>query len=253
MTDSASQTLHRINGATIAYHHTPGLIPGVIFCTGFKSDMQGGKALALEAWCRGRGRQFTRFDYQGHGESSGDFEEGTIGQWRDDALSVLDEVTNGPQIIVGSSMGAWMMLLISLARPERIAGLLGLAPAPDFTEHMRSVALSGAQLASLSSQGYCDIHTQYDDCQPYRIRQTLLDEGGNHLLLHAEIPIEVPVRLIHGLQDPDVPWQRSMDIMDKLRSTDVEVQLIKSGQHRLSEPEDLQRMLRTLDGLIEVL
>ena len=251
MTENEPGILRRDTGARIAYHHSPGVTPGVTFCTGFRSDMTGGKALALEAWCRERGRQFTRFDYQGHGASSGRFEEGTIGLWRDDALTVLDAVTEGPQVIVGSSMGGWMMLLIALARPERIAGLLGIAPAPDFTEHMRKTFLSAQQLANLDNSGYCEIDNQYDDGLPYRIGKALLDEGNNHCLLQNEIAIDVPVRLIHGLQDPDVPWQRSMDIMDRLHSADVEVQLIKSGLHRLSEPGDLQRLLATLDALIE--
>ena len=166
---------------------------------------------------------------------------------------MLDQVTEGPQVIVGSSMGGWVMLLIALARPQRIAGLLGIAPAPDFTEHMRKVSLNEGQLVSLESSGYCDIENQYDDGLPYRIGKALLDEGSNHLLLGDEIAIDVPVRLIHGLQDPDVPWQRSMDIMERLRSTDVEVQLIKSGQHRLSESEDLQRMLATLATLLDAI
>lgn len=235
----------------IAYRHTPGKGPGVMFLTGFKSDMEGSKALALEAFCIERGYAFTRFDYSGHGESSGTFENGAIGEWADDAVAVLDNVTEGPQILVGSSMGGWMMLLTALARPDRIAGLVGIAAAPDFTRDLIPQALSDQQKTDLESTGYCDIPNCYDDQEPYRIGKKLLDEGDSHILLDSDIPLDMPVRLIHGLLDEDVPWQTAQKIMEKIRSTDVEVQFVKSGDHRLSEPHDIDRLLRTIGALLE--
>ena len=248
---NAPSILLRDNDSMIAYHHTPGKGPGVMFLTGFKSDMEGSKALALEAFCTQRGHAFTRFDYSGHGESSGAFEDGCIGEWADDAVAVLDQVAKGPQILVGSSMGGWMMLLTALARPERIAGLVGIAAAPDFTRDLIPQALTYQQKADLKATGYCDIPNCYDDEEPYRIGKKLLDEGDQHILLDQKIPLEMPVRLIHGLLDEDVPWQTAHKIMDKVTSNDVEVQFVKTGDHRLSEPDDIARLLRTVDALLE--
>jgi pimeloyl-ACP methyl ester carboxylesterase len=249
--ESRAARLRQPDGSRVAYCHLAGAAPGVLFCPGFKSDMAGTKALALEAFCRARGRQYTRFDYFGHGQSSGDFEAGTIGRWRDDAITVLDAVTRGPQILVGSSMGAWIMVLTALARPHRVHALLGIASAPDFTEYKRGGGFSQEQMHQLDTLGYCDVPNSYDDGQPYRIRRELLDEGRNHLVLDGEIPLDLPVRLIHALDDPDVPWQRSMELLGRLRSRDVELQLLKRGGHRLSEPADLERVLATLDRLLE--
>jgi pimeloyl-ACP methyl ester carboxylesterase len=248
---NAPSILTRDNDSMIAYRHTPGKGPGVMFLTGFKSDMEGGKALALETFCKERGHAFTRFDYSGHGESSGTFEDGAIGEWADDAVAVLDHVTEGPQILVGSSMGGWMMLLTALARPERVCGLVGIAAAPDFTRDLIPQALNDHQKAELETTGYCEIPNCYDDDEPYRIGKKLLDEGNNHILLDDEIPLEMPVRLIHGLLDEDVPWQTALKIMEKVRSQDVEVQFVKSGDHRLSEPHDIARLLRTVGALLE--
>jgi len=247
----APAILTREDGSMIAYHHTAGKSPGVMFLTGFKSDMQGGKATTLEEYCMSTGRAYTRFDYFGHGESSGAFEDGTIGRWADDAVCVLDQVTEGPQVLVGSSMGGWIMLLTALQRSDRIAGLVGIAAAPDFTHDLIPAALTPEQHAALDDQGYCDIPNCYDDQEPYRIRKTLLDEGDKHLLLNGEIALDVPVRLIHGIEDRDVPWQTALRIMDCVRSDDVEVQFVKSGDHRLSEPHDLGRLTRTVDALLE--
>lgn len=245
--------LTREDGSMIAYRHTAGKWPGVMFLSGFKSDMQGGKAIALEEFCTSRGHAFTRFDYFGHGESSGAFEDGTIGRWADDAVHVLDNVAEGPQILVGSSMGGWIMLLCALQRPERVAGLVGIAAAPDFTRDLIPPALTPDQLVQLDRDGYCDIPNCYDDQEPYRIRKSLLDEGDNHLLLNGEIGLEVPVRLIHGIEDEDVPWQTAHRIMAQITSTDVEIQFVKAGDHRLSEPHDIDRLTRTVGALLESL
>ncbi len=237
------------DGSRIAYYHSPGDAPGILFCCGFNSNMQGIKALALEQWCSARGRQFTRFDYYGHGESGGEVEDGCIGRWRDDAIAILDAVTSGPQLVVGSSMGGWIMLLLALARPERICALLGLAAAPDFTERLRS-SLTDSQRNQLADSGYADLPNCYDDGEPYRVGRKLLDEGRSHLLLGAPIPLELPVRLIQGQLDEDVPWRLALQLADQLRTDDVEVQLVKRGDHRLSGPADLQRLLTTAQELL---
>lgn len=248
---AASQILDLGDGRTIAYHQTNGKSPGVVFLTGFKSDMTGGKALALEKFCRERGQAFLRFDYTGHGQSSGIFEEGSIGQWTDDAVSALDRLTDGPQILVGSSMGGWIMLLTALARPERIVGLVGIAAAPDFTRDLLWDAFTPDQKDQMNRDGYVDLPNCYDDAQPYRIAKPLIDDGWDRLLLDDEIPLKVPVRLIHGLLDEDVPWKTSLRIQEQLTSDDVEVQLVKNGGHRLSEDYDLDRLCRTLAALVD--
>ena len=240
------------DGASIAYRHLPGSSPGMLFCSGFNSNMQGVTALAVEQWCREQGRQFTRFDYTGHGESSGVVEEGCIGRWRDDTLAVLDQATSGPQLVVGSSMGGWIMLLVALARPDRVCALLGLAAAPDFTARLRS-SLTDLQRSQLLSSGYADLPNCYDDGQPYRIGRQLLDEGDAHLLLDTKIPIPVPVRLIQGQRDEDVPWRLALDLVDKILGDDVELQLVKGGDHRLSEPADLVRLRVTVQRLLSAL
>lgn len=250
-TEQPPQFLACEDGAMIAYKHTPGKGPGVMFLTGFKSDMEGGKALALEAFCRERGQAFTRFDYFGHGCSSGRFEDGTIGRWAADAVKVLDDITSGPQILVGSSMGGWIMLLAALARPERVSALVGIAAAPDFTHDLIPQRLTGEQIAQLASDGYCDIPNCYDDQEPYRIQKRFLDEGNRHLLLGGEIAVDIPVRLIQGMLDDDVPWQRAGEIMSCLKSDDVEIQYVKNGDHRLSTDADLARLRRTVGALLE--
>jgi pimeloyl-ACP methyl ester carboxylesterase len=246
--------LNRPDGESIAYQHREGRSPGILFLSGFNSNMQGDKALALDAWCAEQGRQFTRFDYFGHGQSSGAFEDGRIGRWRDDALAVLDEVALGPQVLVGSSMGGWLMLLLAMARPQRLAGLVGIAAAPDFTDALANSGLSPAQRVQLQNEGYCDIPNCYDTGEPYRISRQLLEEGKQHCLLGGgAIPIDLPVRLLHGQQDEDVPWEHSLRLAQSLRSKDVEVQLVKSGDHRLSQAQDIQRLQDTLQALLATL
>ncbi len=252
MGGEAMTSLARADGAQLAFEHFEGDGPGILFLSGFNSNMQGDKALFLDAWCREQGRQFTRFDYFGHGESSGDFTQGTIGRWIEDAVSVLDQVCTGPQLLVGSSMGGWIMLQLALARPERIVALVGIAPAPDFTEAMIDGGLSPEQRLQLELSGFCDIENCYDDGEPYTISRNLLEEGSRHCLLHAdEIAIEVPLRILHGQRDDDVPWERSLLLADKLASSDVEIQLVKDGDHRLSRAHDLERLQRTLQTLLQ--
>lgn len=219
--------------------------------TGFMSDMTGGKALALEEMCRARGQAYLRFDYRGHGASSNAFKEGCIGDWADDALDVLDRLTQGPQLLVGSSMGGWIMLLTALARPERVAGLVGIAPAPDFTENLIWRELTERQRRVMAEQGFVEIPSDYGD-QPYVITQRLIEDGRQHLLLDkGKLPLAMPVRIIQGMDDKDVPWQTALDIQKAVESRDVEVTFVKSGGHRLSEPEDLARLTRTVAALLD--
>ena len=244
------RTLRCEDGATIAYHFTPGKSPGVVFLTGFMSDMDGAKALALQAWAGARGRAFLRFDYTGHGASSGEFADGTIGRWADDAVWVLDRVAEGPQVLVGSSMGGWIMLLAAMARPDRVAGLLGIAAAPDFTEDLMAKMLTPKARRALARDGLVMVPNDYSEA-PYPISMTLIEEARDHLLLGSEIPIDCPVRLIHGVEDTDVPWETSQRLSVSLKSDDVEVILVKDGDHRLSEDRDLARLTSVLETLIE--
>lgn len=238
-------------GVSIAYHSAPGKSPGVMFCGGFMSDMTGGKAMALDAFCRAQGQGFVRFDYRGHGRSSGRFEEGTIGDWTADALAVLDKVAQGPQVLVGSSMGGWIALNLALARPDRVAALVGIAAAPDFTEDLiwRDLPME-AQMA-LETDGVIYEPSEYSE-KPYPITMNLIHEARYHLRLRCEIAIDVPVRLLHGMLDPDVPWKRSLLLAEKLKSQDVRVILVKDGDHRLSRDEDLALLTRTVGELLTV-
>ncbi|NQV98167.1 MAG: alpha/beta hydrolase [Rhodospirillales bacterium] len=245
--------LNREDGPTIAYHQSSGKSPGVVFLTGFKSDMSGSKALALETHCRKRGQAFLRFDYSGHGQSSGAFVDGCIGQWAADAVTVLDQLTTGPQVLVGSSMGGWIMLLAALQRPQRIAGLIGIAAAPDFTEDLMWNHFTADQQRQISEQGYVDLPNCYEDEEPYRITQKLIEDGRNQLLLGGPLALDMPVRLIQGMEDADVPWATAGRIMAQVTSADVEISYVKSGDHRLSEPADLARLCRTLDALLDQL
>ena len=237
------------DGATIAYRQSPGKGPGVMFLTGFKSDMTGEKALALEALCQVEGRAFVRFDYTGHGESSGLFTDGTIGRWTDDALLVLDRIADGPQVLVGSSMGGWIALLAARKRPTRVAGLVGIAAAPDFTEDLIHAALDPASRNRLARDGQLALPSAYGP-EPTIITRALIEEGRNHLLLGGPIAIDVPVRLIHGMQDMDVPWETTARIAERLTATDVEIALVKNGGHRLSEPADLDRLRAIVGALL---
>ncbi len=223
--------------------------PGIVFLGGFRSDMSGTKALFLEDYCRRRGRAYVRFDYFGHGQSSGDFAAGTIGRWREDAIAIIDSLTRGPQILVGSSMGGWIMLLAALARPERIAGLVGIAAAPDFTQELLSARLTPEQLREIAEREAVVLPSEYEPAG-YLYTRALIEDGLRHLLLGAPIPLDMPVRLLHGLCDASVPWQLSLRLAERLTSRDVAVTLVKDGDHRLSSEGDLARLARMLDALL---
>lgn len=242
--------LIRPDGTAIAYHAKAGKSPGVMFCGGFMSDMTGTKATALERHCMNTGRAFVRFDYQGHGQSSGAFSDGTVGRWTEDALAILDEVASGPQIVVGSSMGGWIMLLMALARSERVAGLVGIAAAPDFVVRMWE-EFSDDVKRQLETEGVYARPSQYSD-DPYQITMRLIEDGRRHCLLDKKpIAITCPVRLLHGMQDPDVPWRHSLTVAEALASDDVIVTLVKNGDHRLSEPADIARLIDAVDALAD--
>ena len=249
-------TLSLSHGASIAFVRSPAKaseppgpdLPGVVFCGGFRSNMSGGKAEYLEAECRQRGQGFLRFDYTGHGRSDGRFEDGTIGSWLGDTLAVLDRLTDGPQILVGSSMGGWIAALAALARPERIAGLIGIAVAPDFTEELVWDRLSDEQREQLTREGLLLRPSDYDEA-PDPITLRLVEEGREHLLLDGPVAIDGPVRLIHGMADADVPWQQSLRLAERITGPDVRLTLIKDGVHRLSRPQDLALLARELERL----
>ena len=243
------QSLTRADGATIAYRRLGGATPGIVFLGGFRSDMTGTKALFLEEYCRRIGHAYVRFDYFGHGQSSGDFAAGTIGRWRDDAIAVIDSLCEGPQILVGSSMGGWIMLLAALARPARVAALVGIAAAPDFTEELLWPRLSPAQRADIGRYGGVTLPSDYDPAG-YFYSRALLEDASDHVVLHDSIALDVPVRLLHGLEDASVPWQLSLRLAERLASRDVAVTLVKDGDHRLSTELDLARLAETLDALL---
>ncbi|HEX6442694.1 MAG TPA: alpha/beta hydrolase [Stellaceae bacterium] len=249
MPPASPETLTRPDGATIAYRRMDGSAPGIVFLGGFRSDMTGTKALFLEDYCRRKERAFVRWDYFGHGQSSGDFAQGTIGRWREDAIAVIDSLTLGRQILVGSSMGGWIMLLAALARPERIAALVGIAAAPDFTEELLPARLTPEQRRQLEERGRVVLPSDYDPAG-YLYTRALIEDGRDHLLLGGPIPLDMPVRLLHGLADASVPWQLSLGLAERLAGRDVAVTLVKDGDHRLSTDADLARLARTLDALI---
>lgn len=240
--------LDRGDGVELAWALQPGRSPTVVFLPGFRSDMNGDKATALAAFCAERGQACLRFDYSGHGTSGGRFEDGTIGRWADDALAVIDRRSKGPLLLVGSSMGGWIALLVAPARKERVAGLVGIAAAPDFTEVLMWETMTFEQRRTLMDEGALHIPSQYGE--PYPITRGLIEDGRKHLLLEAPIALDCPVRLLHGQCDPDVPWEMALRIAEQLTSEDVQVTLVKDGDHRLSRPQDLALLMRTVGALL---
>ena len=240
--------LRRPGLPALAYAKREGEGPTIVFLPGYGSDMEGSKAIALDAWAEAQGRAMLRFDYRGCGQSEGVFGEATLDNWRDDALDLIDGLTDGPLILVGSSMGGWLMLLIALDRPERVAALVGIAAAPDFT----SWGYDDAQRAAIENDGLIAIeHPDYD--APEITTRAFLHSGQANLLLEDEIPIDCPVRLLHGQDDRDVPPSIAFRLGRALRSADVQTMLVKGGGHRLSRPGDLALLMTTVGALIETL
>ncbi len=242
--------LTREDGATIAYHRRGGKSPGIVFLGGFMSDMTGTKARRLDAFCAARGQAYLRFDYFAHGASSGDFAQATVGRWREDALAVLDRLTEGPLLLVGSSIGGWLMLLAALARPDRIAALVGIAAAPDATEALMWANFPPALRRQILEEGAARLPSDYSEAG-YLITRRLIEDGRRHLLMGSPIAITCPVRLLHGMRDPDVPWQTSLALAERLASRDVAVTLVKEGDHRLSGDSDLALLERTIASLLD--
>jgi pimeloyl-ACP methyl ester carboxylesterase len=229
----------------LAYHHTPGTGPTILFLPGYASDMSGTKALAIEAWAREADRGFLRFDYAGCGESPGAFEEQTLAGWVDDALAMIDHAIKGPVVPVGSSMGGWIALLAARARPDRIAGLVGIAPAPDFTDW----GFSQAEKMALLTQGRIERPSPYAD-MPTVFTRAFWSSGEANRVLHSELPIDVPVRLVQGQRDADVPWERTVHLASRVRSADVQTWLVKDGDHRLSRDGDIALILRAIEDVL---
>lgn len=239
--------LKTAEGRKIAYVKTEGAAPGVVFLGGFKSDMTGTKA-QFQDWAKQQGRAFLRFDYSGHGQSSGDFLDGSIGDWAKDALAAITALTEGPQILIGSSMGGWIALLVCRAIPERVAALIGIAAAPDFTEDSMWDGFDADQRAALMEDGQIALPSDYDD-GPYIITRRLIVEGRENLVLRAPLPLPFPVRLLQGSADVDVPPSVALQLFDHADSPDLRLTLVKGADHRFSEPENLALLAQTLETL----
>lgn len=239
------------NGHQLAYHKTDGENPGVLFLGGFMSDMTGSKATTIEDHGKKTGHAAVRFDYSGHGISEGKFADGTIGAWAADALHIFDTLTEGPQILVGSSMGGWIASLIARTRPERIAGFIGIAAAPDFTERLWAHELEDEHRQAIMRDGRVEIFSEYGP-DPYVFTKALFDDGREQSVFNAPLKIDAPVRLIHGTSDPDVPWEEAIKLAQHMKasgSTDVEAILVPGGDHRLSTDLDLARLTRIIDEI----
>ncbi|MBO6604283.1 MAG: alpha/beta hydrolase [Roseicyclus sp.] len=235
-------------GRRLAYDRIDGAGPGVVFLGGFKSDKEGTKALHLEAWARARGRAFLRFDYSGHGTSSGEFTEGTIGDWAADASAAIHALTEGPQVLVGSSMGGWIALLMARRHPERLAGLVTIAAAPDFTEDSMWAGFSDTQKAELAETGQVALPSEYGE--PYIITRRLIEEGRDQLVLRAPLEIGVPVRMLQGTADADVDMSVALRLLDHLEGPEIRLQLVKGADHRFSDETCLALITTAVEEVI---
>jgi pimeloyl-ACP methyl ester carboxylesterase len=232
---------------TIAVRAREGKSPGLFWLGGFKSDMKGTKAAALDQWAENAGHGCVRFDYSGHGESGGDFTDGTIGRWLEDSLAVYTRFVQGPQIVIGSSMGGWLALLLSRALSKRknaapIAGMVLIAPAVDFTEELMWKQFSEAAKRDIEQKGAWMRPSQYGE-EAYPITRGLIEDGRKHLLMGGLIETGCPVHILQGVQDPDVPWRHAVELVSRFSRDDVVLTLIKDGDHRLSRPEDIERLI----------
>jgi pimeloyl-ACP methyl ester carboxylesterase len=235
---------------TIAVRAQAGAAPAILWLGGFRSDMKGNKAQAVAAWAAARGRACVRFDYSGHGESGGDFSTGTIGRWLDDSVAVFEAFCRGPQILVGSSMGGWIALLLARelrrrAVPVDLAGMVLIAPAVDFTEALMWKRLPPEAKRDVTEKGVWMLPSQYDE-DGYPITRALIEDGRRHLLLDGLIETGCPVRILQGVLDDSVPWQHAVELTSRLAQDDVVLTMVKDGDHRLSRPEDIERMLAAI-------
>lgn len=241
--------LDRPDGERLAWRKVEGAGPTVVWLGGFMSDMTGTKAEALADWAKLNGRAYVRFDYFGHGASTGAFADGTISRWREDAIAVLDELAAGEVVLVGSSMGGWIACLAAMAAPKRVKAMVLIAPAPDFTEKLMGPDIPPEGRAALAADGVWMRPSAYGDSYP--ITQALLDDGARWSILGDQpIPIEVPMRVLQGGEDPDVPWRHALELANTLKGEDVVFTLIKDGDHRLSRPQDIVRLIAAVEEVI---
>jgi pimeloyl-ACP methyl ester carboxylesterase len=240
--------IQRPGGANLAYCYRPAKdgVKGstLVFLPGYMSDMEGGKALALDAWAADSGRAMLRLDYAGCGASGGEFEEQSLIDWRDDVLFLMEKVTSGSITLIGSSMGGWLMLLVALARPMRVKAMVGIAAAPDFTDW----GFTQEQKMTILREGKLEEHSDYSD-DPYVTTNVFWQSGEANRLLHKEIAFDGAVRLLHGQEDADVPWAYALEIAKKIRSADVQVHLVKDGDHRLSRDQDITLLIDVVSRL----
>ena len=236
-------------GTELAWQRLGGRAPAVVFLPGYLSDMGGDKAAMLAAQCERAGQAVLLFDYSGHGQSGGAFEDGTIGRWTADALAVIDRLTKGKLVLVGSSMGGWIALNVALARPERVAGLVGVAAAPDFTEALMWGSMTFEERRILMDTGRLEVPSEYGPPMP--VTRALIEEGRTRLLLGGSIKVDCPVRLLHGQADTDVPWEMALRLAKQLTGGDVQLTLVKDGGHRMSRPQDLALLAGIVALLIE--
>ncbi|WP_294333086.1 alpha/beta hydrolase [uncultured Sphingomonas sp.] len=229
----------------LAHHHSPGASPTIVFLPGYRSDMQGSKVLALEAWAQARGQAFLRFDYRGCGTSPGAFEDYTLADWRDDALSLIDTLVEGPVVLVGSSMGGWLMLLVAKARPERVVGMVGIAAAPDFTDW----GFTEEEKRILGEQGRLEQPSAYSD-EPMVTTRAFWESGEANRMLDAPIAFDGPVRLLQGQQDEEVPWELALRLAAAIRSENVQTWIVKDGNHRLSREGDMRLLRRATEDIL---
>ena len=243
-----AEMLETPQGRRIAYHRSPGAGPGVVFLGGLRSDMEGTKALHLEAWAKASGRAFLRFDYSGHGQSSGRFEDGAIGDWAEDARAALDALTTGPQVLVGSSMGGWQALLLARAVPERIAGLVTIAAAPDFTEDGMWASFDAAQRQAIEAEGQIALPSDYG--APMIVTRRLIEDGRDHLVLRAPLQLPMPTRLLQGTADADVDMSVALRLLDHAAGPDLRLTLVDGADHRFSDGECLDLITASLEEVL---
>ena len=241
--------LETVQGRRIAHHLSPGEGPGVVFLGGFRSDMEGSKAVHLQAWAEANNRAFLRFDYSGHGASSGDFLDGCIGDWAQDAIEAISALTRGPQILVGSSMGGWISLLVARALKDRVAGIVGIAAAPDFTEDSMWAAFPAPMREALERDGRVELPSDYS-ADPYIITRRLIEDGRDNLVLRAPLELPWPVRWLQGTADTDVPVSVALRLLDHAQGDDIRLNLVKGADHRFSTPECLDLITRTIEDVL---
>lgn len=250
------QFLERKDAPALAYRHLKAAKagenkPAIIFMGGFKSDMEGTKAQFLEDYCRDKGLEYVRFDYRGHGSSGGEFTDGTISRWKQDALDIMDHINPDRTLLIGSSMGGWIALLTMLERAEKVSALIGLAAAPDFTGDLYAAKLNPEQQEILEREGRVSVPNDYSD-EPYIFTKDLFDDACKNFLLQRENTIEAPITLIQGMLDSDVPWEITARIQNAFKGERVDVVLIDDGDHRLSRPEDLKILADQVENLLGI-